>query len=136
MKLSSGAVAQKNQDETPRLSTVEVKVRKQYSVAFKQECVRQIDAKETTVSAVMHEHKVTRSAIYKWLAAYSPTYQKAVVVVTELASESGRSKRLEAENKDLLALIGKQQVELTYWKTLIASAEAQYNIDIKKNCMT
>jgi transposase-like protein len=98
--------------------------------------VRKLDAKETTVSALLHEYEVSAASIYRWQEAYSPKFKKAVVVVTELASESGRSKRLEAENKELLVLIGKQSVEIRYWQTLIESAEAHYGIDIKKNCVT
>jgi transposase-like protein len=137
MKSQQGAIAQKNPDIVADAILADgIKHRKHYSVAFKQECVRQIDANEQTVSGAMHEYGVSRASLYKWLASYSPKYQKSVVVVTELTSESGRSKRLEAENKDLLALIGKQQVEIRYWQTLIETAEVHYSIDIKKNCVT
>lgn len=137
MKSQKGANAQKNSSELFNSSPpVAVKERKRYSTEFKKECVRKIDAKETTVSALLHEYEISSASIYRWQELYSPKFQKSVVVVTELASESGRSKRLEAENKDLLVLIGKQAVEIRYWQTLIESAEVHYQIDIKKNCGT
>ncbi|MEY4926165.1 MAG: hypothetical protein RI894_601 [Bacteroidota bacterium] len=137
MKSQNGAPAQKNPSsgvETTILAD-DVKRRKRYSLAFKQECVRQLDAKAMTIAGLVREYGVSDASLYKWLAAYSAKYQKSVVVVTELTSESGRSKQLAAENKDLLALIGKQQVEIRYWQTLIETAEAHYSIDIKKNCV-
>jgi transposase-like protein len=137
MKSQNGAIAQKNPSIAVEVQILadDVKRRKRYSLAFKQECVRQIDAKEMTIAGLAREYDVSDASLYKWLESYSPKYQKSVVVVTELTSESGRSKRLEAENKDLLALIGKQQVEIRYWQTLIETAEAHYSIDIKKNCV-
>ena len=137
MKSQNGAIAHQNHAGISDTETVGVgvKIRKRFSLAFKQECVRQIDAQEISISALCREQKVSSASVYKWLEAYSPKYEKSVVVVTEFASESLRSKRLEAENKDLLGIIGKQQVEIRYWQTLIDTAEAHYSIDIKKNCV-
>lgn len=137
MQSQKGAIAQQNQSSILDTASLGegVKRRKHYSLCFKQECVRQIDAQEISISALCREQKVSSASVYKWLEAYSPKYQKSIVVVTEFASESLRSKRLEAENKDLLALIGKQQVEIRYWQALIDTAEAHYSIDIKKNCV-
>ena len=107
-----------------------------YSEAYKKEIVRRIDANEKTISAIVRDEKLAYASVYRWLETFSVKHQKSVVMVTELTSESERSKRLEAENAKLLTLIGKQQVEIAYWQSLIDVAEERYQIDIKKNCVT
>ncbi|MEY4925636.1 MAG: hypothetical protein RI894_72 [Bacteroidota bacterium] len=136
MKSQNGANAQKQNGGVTGAKGA-AKILNRYSTEYKKEIVRRLDAKETTIAALLRDETGLSSAsVYRWLELYSPKYQKAVIQVTELASESERSKRFEAENKKLLGIIGAQQVEVMYWKTLVDVAEAYYNIDIKKNCLT
>lgn len=106
--------------------------RRYFEESLRKAIVREIDQGKLTVIEASRIYDVSRGAVYKWLAKYSPGYQKAVVKVVELKSESRKRKELEGQLKELQAVIGKQQVQLLYLEKLIEIAEKRFDIDIKK----
>lgn len=110
--------------------------RRYFEESLKKAIVREIDQSKLTVIEACRIYQVSRGAIYKWLNKYSPSYQKAVVKVVELKSESRKRGELEKRVKELERVIGSQQVELLYLKKLIEVAEKRFDIQIKKNVIS
>ncbi|PHN00544.1 transposase, partial [Flavilitoribacter nigricans DSM 23189 = NBRC 102662] len=64
---------------------------------------------------------------------YSPHYQRSITKVVEEKSETQKRLALEQKIKELEQFIGRQQVQLSYYERLLATAEQRYNIELEKN---
>jgi transposase len=98
--------------------------------------VKELDEGKITVSEVCRIYQVSKGAVYKWLNKYSSKYEKAIIKIVELKSESRKKKELEQKVKELEQLVGKKQFEVEFLKKLIEIAEEKYGIDFKKNSDT
>ena len=82
------------------------------------------------------KHNVSLTAIYKWIARYSKSYQKSLKTVVEHQSDSERAKRLESELKEAYENLGRERSKSMYYEELIRVAESELGIDLKKNSDT
>ena len=78
-------------------------------------------------------YKVSETALYRWRRKYSLHYQKGIVKVVELESESIKRKALEKQLIETHQVAGEQAVELAFYKKLVALITAHYDFDFKKN---
>jgi hypothetical protein len=60
-------------------------------------------------------------------------YQKGIVKVIELESESVRRKALEKQLSETHKVAGEQAVELVFYKKLVTLISEHYDFDFKKN---
>ena len=111
--------------------TTEERRRRQFTVDFKKSQVQLIEAGTLTVSEVSRLYEVRRNNVYNWVSKYGSKPPLKPIVVSD-GSEINKLKELEKENKRLLEIIGKQQVELFYNKTVVELAKSKLGEDFEK----
>jgi transposase len=128
-----------NQKSKLTLSQDKVKAPREYryfSEDVRRQIVKEIEDNVYTKAEAARVYKVSQTCIYKWIVRYSLNYQKRIVVVTELESDSVKRKKLEAQVKDLQAIVGQQTVENIFYRQLIEVISEHYDFDLKKNINT
>jgi len=111
--------------------TTEERRRRQFTEDFKKAQVELIEAGSLSVSAVSQLYEVRRNNVYNWVKKYGTKPPLQPIVVSD-GSEINRLKELEKENKRLLEIIGKQQVELFYQRTVVELAKSKLGEDFEK----
>jgi len=106
--------------------------RRVFDELIKQEVVNRIDQGLQGVSSISTELGVSRTTVYNWLNKYSVTYRRQSRIIVEKKSHSNRIKQLEAQLKDLEALVGRKQIRIDYLEKLIELYEAEQGIDLLK----
>jgi transposase len=104
-----------------------------FSVDFKKQLVSQFESGKYTMLQLEKLHGISSSNMYNWVYKYSNFNEKSSTVVEMKDSQMNRLKELEKVNKDLSSLAGNQQLEIEFYKQLIAIASKELNIDLKKN---
>ena len=107
--------------------------RRYFSEDFRRSRVKEYEEGQTTVGEICRAYGVSRSGVYKWIHRYSADYQKNITKVVEEKSETRKRLALEQKVKELEQLIGRQQVELSYYKKVLELAEEHYNFAFEKN---
>ena len=102
-------------------------------VHFKQQKVKELVNKQTTIREISELYGVSRTAVYKWLYKYSPHHNRGTIQVVQMESEASKTKKLQSRLKESEALIGRQQLKLDYLEQLIELASADLGYDLKKN---
>ena len=113
----------------------ESRIRRQnryFSEEFRKKKVKEVEQGLTTVSEISREYEVSRTAIYKWIYAYSMHRKKQVRQVVEAKSDIRKIKELQKRIKKLERLLGQKQFEVEFKETMIELAEERFGIDIKK----
>ena len=65
----------------------------------------------------------SRETVYRWIYKYSRSLEKGTVLIVEKDSMSKKMSDLERRNKELEAALGRKQMELDFYKTMIELAE-------------
>jgi transposase len=104
-----------------------------FSEDLRRQIVKEIEDGVYGKSEAARVYSVTTVSIYKWLQKYSLKYQKGIVTVIELESESVKRKKLEQQQADSHKIIAAQTVELFFYKQLVEVISAHYDFDFKKN---
>ena len=112
--------------------TVRERQNRTFSEDFKRKKVSELDRNLITIAELSREHQVTSAAIYKWIYKYSAMRKKGLKQVVEAKSDSRKVLLMKEEIKELQRIIGEKQVKLDFQDKMIAFAEAEYKIDIKK----
>jgi len=104
-----------------------------FSVPFKQQKVKELLNKQTTIREISDLYGVSRSAVYKWIYKYSPHHEKGTIQVVQMESEAAKTKLLQSRLKESEAMIGRQQLKIDYLEQLIELASKELGYDLKKN---
>jgi len=107
------------------------KTHRTFSTAFKQEKVELLDRRKITVKELSKVYEVSETAIYKWKKKYS-RLEKSERFVVEKISEAKKNVELFNRIKELEQVIGKKQLELDYYKTVIDVLSEKEGEDILK----
>jgi transposase len=102
-----------------------------FSAAFKKEKVDLIDRGKITVRELSKLYSVSDTAIYKWIKKYSKL-EKSERIVVEKVSEAKKNIELYNHIRDLEQILGKKQLELDYYKSVINVVSEQAGEDILK----
>ena len=103
---------------------------------FKQQKVREIERKETTISEVSKAYQVRYNNVQKWVEKYSSTYKKGLRLVVEMESETKKLLVLQQKIAALERVVGQKQIVIDFQSKMIDLAEATYGVDIKKNSIS
>jgi transposase-like protein len=107
---------------------------KQYSAAFKQQIVGQIERGEISVAEAQKRYDIGGSmTIPRWLKQHGKHHLLATVVRIEMAEERDRIKALEQTVRELEHALAQTQVKALALEAVIASVDEEYGIDAKKN---
>lgn len=112
--------------------TVKERQNRNFSEDFKRKKVSELDRNLITVSELSRAHQVTRTSIYKWIYKYSGMRKKGLKQIVEAKSDSRKLLQMKEEIKELHRIIGEKQIKIDFQNKMIALAEAEYKIDIKK----
>jgi transposase-like protein len=102
-----------------------------FSEELRRHIVKEIEDGVYNKSEASRVYGVSNVCIYKWLHKYSLKYQKGIVTVVELESESVKRKKLEQQQADSHKIIAAQTVELFFYKQLVEVMSEHF--DFKKN---
>jgi transposase-like protein len=112
--------------------TIKERVNRTFSEDLKRKWVSELDRNLLTIPELCREHEVSRTSVYRWIYRYSGMRKKGLKQVVEAKSESGRLLQMGEQIKELQRIIGEKQVKLDFQEKMIALAEAESGIDIKK----
>lgn len=108
------------------------KRRRTFSVAFKEEKVKQIECKQITVAQICQLYQVSNRAVYNWIELYGSIKQKGERIVVEKESEGKKTAELLKKVAGLEQLLGQKQVEVEYLKKVLEFGSELTKTDIKK----
>jgi transposase len=111
----------------------QVRDKRYFSEDLRRQIVKEIEDGVYGKSEAARVYAVSEVSIYNWLRKYSFKYQKGIVTVVELESESVKRKKLEQQQSDSHKIIAAQTVELFFYKQLVEVISAHYDFDFKKN---
>jgi transposase len=111
--------------------TVEERRRRRFSDEFRKSQVALYEAGKITIADICRLHQVKRENVMRWVKRFGTKPRKEQIVVS-FGSEFDRLRELEKENKKLLGIIGQQQVELLYQRSLIDLAKDKLGEDFEK----
>lgn len=107
------------------------KTRRTFSTAFKKEKVSLIDQGKITVRELSLLYEVSDTAIYKWIKRYS-TIRTSERIVVEKISEQKKNIELLKQVRDLEQALGRKQLELDYYKSVLEVINEESGADVTK----
>lgn len=111
--------------------TREERRRRRFTEDFKKSQVQLIEAGKLSVLEVSKLYQVRPNNVYNWVKKFGVNPLQQQIIISD-GSEVSRLKELERENKRLLEIIGKQQVELFYQRTVVELAKSKLGEDFEK----
>ena len=113
------------------------KITKQYSYAFKQKVVSEIESGKLTRSEARKLYGIAGgSTMNSWLKKLGKAYLLNKVVRVEMKDELSRMKQLEKEKHELESALANAHLKLIAYESLIEVAEEELGVDLKKNLNT
>ena len=106
--------------------------RRTFSIAFKEEKVKQIERKQVTVRQICKLYNVSDTSVYNWISLYGSYKQKGERIVVEKESEGKKTEELLKKVAELEQLLGQKQVEVEYLKKVLEFSSELTKIDLKK----
>jgi transposase-like protein len=107
-----------------------------FSEDARRQIVKEIEDGLYSKSEASRVYNVSHASIYNWLHKYSLKFEKQMIMVVELESESVKRKKLEQQINDLQKLVGHQAAENYFYEQLIDFMSEHYEFDFKKNINT
>ena len=115
---------------------LEIKQRRAFSEAFKRQKVKDIVEKRVSIKDVCNLYEVSRTAVYKWVYAYSPHHEQKTILVVQMESEASKTQMLQQRVAELERIIGQKQLELDFLNKLLELGSEDLGFDLKKNLST
>lgn len=105
--------------------------RRRFSEEFRKEQVVLIESGKTTVGEVAKRYQLKTQSVRMWLVRHGKKSVPGRIMITT-GKEFDRIVDLEKENRKLVELIGRQQVELVYKEGLLRLAKEKLGDDFEK----
>ena len=107
---------------------------KQYSLAFKQMVITEIEEGKYSVSEARRIYDIGGwETIQKWMKKLGKEHLLNRVVRIEMNGEKDRIKELERQKRELESALAQEHLKNICLESLIESVEEHYQIDVKKN---
>lgn len=113
------------------IMTEDERRRRRFSEEFRKEQVRLIETGKITVGEVAKRYQVKTQNVRVWLARFGKKSLPGRIIVST-GREFDRIVDLEKENRKLMELIGRQQVELVYKDGLLRLVKEKLRDDFEK----
>jgi transposase len=104
---------------------------RRFSEAFKREKVKLLDEGKIKVSDLCKLYGMSSVSVYKWKKKFSKVPAGERVVVEKI-SEAKKTMELYDQVKNLEQALGRKQMELDYFKTVIELASEEKGEDLEK----
>jgi transposase-like protein len=108
-----------------------IKPSKVFSDSFKRAKVALIESGKTTKSQVSREFDVSYTSVAKWVNKYGKIISPDRIVI-ETDSDYLKLVKVQKDKEDLERLVGRQQIKIDYYETLIQIANEHHSLDIEK----
>lgn len=105
--------------------------KKVFSESFKKQKVALIESGKLSTGAVVKQFDVSYTSVYKWIKKYG-TVSPPDKIVIETDSDYLKVLELQKEKANLERILGKQQIRIDYYETLIEMLNEHYKEDIEK----
>lgn len=102
-----------------------------FSDAFKKEKVELLDQGKISVSELCKIYEVSTTAVYNWKNKYSK-YNSSERIVVEKISEEKKNIELRQQIRNLEQALGRKQLELDYYKSVIEVVSEEEGVDVEK----
>ena len=107
---------------------------KQYSLAFKQMVITEIEEGKYSVSEARRIYDIGGwETIQKWMKKLGKEHLLNRVVRIEMNGEKDRIKELERQKRELESALAQEHLKNICLESLIECVEEHYQIDVKKN---
>lgn len=107
------------------------RTRKVFSESFKKHKVELIESGKLTTGSVAAQFDVSYTAVYQWVKKYGKLTPPDKIVI-ESDSDYLKVVELQKEKSNLERIVGKQQIRIDYYETLIEMLKEHYQEDIEK----
>jgi transposase len=107
------------------------RTRKVFSESFKKQKVALIESGKMTTGSVSNQFDVSYTAVYQWVKKYGKVSPPDKIVI-ETDSDYLKVLELQKEKSNLERIVGKQQIRIDYFETLIEMVKEHYKEDIEK----
>lgn len=107
------------------------KLRRTFSTAFKKEKVELYEHGKITVKELSDIYEVSGTAVYKWIKKFSKLKNSERIVVEKI-SEEHKNIELHKRIRDLEGIIGRKQLELDYYKSVVETVSEENGEDLEK----
>lgn len=114
-------------------SKLTVRQNRYFSEEFKRQKVKELCARQITVSQLCKLYKVSHTSVYNWLYKYSPNHQPGTTLVVQMDSESQKTALLLQRVADLERIVGQKQLEVDFLNELLRIGSEELGFDLKKN---
>lgn len=114
---------------------MEKKRRQIYSEGFKREKVKLLESGEIRMCDLKKMYGVSYPTMYRWKEKYG-IFPPSDCVVLEKDSEYKKNNELQGQIAKMERVIGRQQMELDYYKEVIKQADEHFEVDIEKKFST
>ncbi|MBL0316085.1 MAG: transposase [Flavobacteriales bacterium] len=111
--------------------TTDERRRRRFTKEFRKAQVKLIESGSVTIQQVCKLYEVKVGSVQLWVKRFGTKPVPSTIVISDV-SDYSRLKELEKENQRLLTIIGQQQVELVYHKTLVDLAKSKLGEDYEK----
>lgn len=110
------------------------KVSFQYSLAFKQKVVSEIESGRFNVHQARKVYDMRGcGTIEGWIRKFGKNHLLGKIVRIEMKNEKDRIKELEKEKRELESALAQAHLKNLTLESLIEAAEEHYQVDLKKN---
>jgi transposase len=106
------------------------KARKVFSESFKKQKVALIESGKMSTGAVATQFDVSYTAVYQWVKKYGKVSSPDKIVI-ETDSDYLKVLELQKEKSNLERILGKQQIRIDYYETLIEMVKEHYKEDVE-----
>lgn len=106
--------------------------RRQFSDNFKKSKVQELELGRLTISELKKQYEVSSTTIYRWIANFGTMKNKPERIIVETDSDTKELLLLKQKIAELERIVGQKQVLIDFYDKLIAIAEDEYKVDIKK----
>ena len=114
---------------------MEEQVIKLYSMAFKQQVVREYETGKT-VYELKKKYGITgNGTIQKWVERYGWKGLRHKVMRIQHIDEQNRVKELEARVKELESALAQATLDKIMYQAMVEVAEREYGLDLKKKAV-
>lgn len=107
------------------------RTRKVFSESFKKQKVELIESGKLTTGSVATQFDVSYTAVYQWVKKYGKATPPDKIVI-ESDSDYLKVLELQKDKFNLERIVGKQQIKIDYYETLIEMIKEHYKEDMEK----
>jgi transposase-like protein len=106
---------------------------RKFSEQIRRKVVKEFRSGKYTVIELSELYHCSDVTIYRWIHKYSPGDSPQVNVVEMSKSADQKVKDLKQKIADLERALGQKQIKVDFYEKILALAEEQYDLDLKKS---